>query len=258
MKNETNKTKPVRLKSFYTALLISLGMIGAACAYAYQATTVTLEDNLESLQNDLSSQAETVPTDPAEESDLDSMEYVPEPYNAVAGVKTDLPKETDPVVTTEAAETEVTPEESEAAPETEGEYAHVLVMPLEGEIIQPFSNGELVKSESTGTWQTHNGADIAAEEGTAVCAIDNGTVSDVTKDALWGICVSIDHGNGVTSRYCGLSPSLSVKNGDIVESGQTIGSVGNTADMESKQASHLHFEVQKNDIYVDPIAYLNE
>ena len=67
----------------------------------------------------------------------------------------------------------------------------------------------------------------------------------------------IDHGNGVVSRYCGLSPSLSVKAGDTVESGQTMGSVGNTADIESKQASHLHFEVLKNDVYVDPAAYVN-
>lgn len=262
MKNETNgthETKKVRLRSFYTALLISLAMIGAACAYAYQATTVTLEENLESLQNNLTTQTQNVQTAPALESYDDVMQPAQESYDAVVGVQTDLPKAEEPVETsTEAAATEELPaEESEAEPETEGEFSHVLVMPMEGEVIQPFSNGELVKSETTGTWQTHNGADIAGEEGTPVCAIDNGTVVDVTKDALWGICVSIDHGNGVTSRYCGLSASLSVQNGDTVESGQTIGSIGNTADIESKLEPHLHFEVQKNDIYVDPIEYIN-
>ncbi|MBQ8686993.1 MAG: M23 family metallopeptidase [Ruminococcus sp.] len=259
MKQEANEAKKGRLKGFYTALLISLAMIGAACAYAYQATTVTLEENLESLQEDFSSQAETLPTDFTAQNYNSYTEPAQESYNAVVGVKTDLPMETEtnPAETsTESAETEPAAQETEAAPE--GEFAHVLVSPMEGEVMQPFSNGELVKSETTGTWQTHNGADIAGEEGAAVCAIDNGTVAEVTKDPLWGICVSIDHGNGVVSRYCGLSASLSVQNGDTVESGQTIGTVGNTADMESKQESHLHFEVQKNGVYVDPIAYVSE
>lgn len=253
MKNETNEVKKGRLKSFYLALLISLGMIGAACAYAYQATTVTLEENLESLQEEFSSEAEILPTDFTAQSYNSYTEPAQESYNAVVGVKTDLPKETETVpaeTSTEPAETEPT------APE--GEFAHVLVSPMEGEVMQPFSNGELVKSETTGTWQTHNGADIAGEEGTAVYAIDNGTVAEVTKDPLWGICVSIDHGNGVVSRYCGLSASLSVQEGNTVESGQTIGTIGNTADMESKQESHLHFEVKKNGVYVDPIAYVTE
>lgn len=249
MNQETNKTKKVRMRSFYTALLISLAMIGAACAYAFQATTVTLEDNLESLQEDLSSQAETEATDFSADSYNAYMQPEEESYDAVVGVKTDVPKETEPAEISTVTAAEMEPQ---------GEFAHVLVKPLEGEVVQPFSNGELVKSETTGTWQTHNGADIAGEEGASVSAIDNGTVVDVTKDALWGICVTVDHGNGVVSRYCGLSASLAVKNGDTVESGQTLGTIGNTADMESKQDSHLHFEVLKNDIYVDPIAYLSE
>ncbi len=244
--NNTNSTKKVRLRGFYTALLISLAMIGAACAYAFQSTTVTLEENLESLQE------ETHLTMPTQET----TDFMPQPYNAAAGVQTDVPmEETSPATETEPDVTEAETSPAETVPM--GTYGHVLVMPLEGEIIQPFSGGELVKSETTGTWQTHNGTDIAGEEGSAVCAIDNGTVLDVTKDALWGICVSVDHGNGIVSRYCGLSASLSVQNGDMVESGQTLGAIGNTADVESKQASHLHFEVMKNDIYVDPMAYIN-
>lgn len=249
MKNETNQPKSTRLKGFYTALLISLAMIGAACAYAYQATTKNLEENLNSLQNDLTAETKgpSMEMKPVTEPPTEPESH--EAYEAAADVKKQVPSET-----SEAAEEETTAEETEIADET---FDHVLVMPLEGEIQAEFSDGELVKSVTTGTWQTHNGADIAAEEGTAVRAADNGTVSEVSKDPLWGICVTIDHGNGIKSRYCGLSAALSVKEGDAVESGQTIGSVGNTADIESKQESHLHFEVQKNDIYVDPIAYVN-
>lgn len=254
MNNETNQQKKSRPKSFYTALLISLAMIAAACAYAYQATTADTLDSLESLQNDL-----TAETEPYVNSVTTVTENVP--YNAAAGIHPETFEEEVTEIVTEAPTDAPTPEEepeTEAATTLSPSLDHVVVMPIEGEIIQEFSAGELVKSETTGTWQTHNGVDIGAEEGTPVAAMDNGTVSDVTKDALWGICVTIDHGNGIISRYCGLSPSLSVQSGEAVESGQTIGVVGNTADIESKQPSHVHIEVLKNDIYVDPIAFIAE
>ena len=142
---------------------------------------------------------------------------------------------------------------TEAAEET---IAHVLVRPLEGDILAPFSDGELVKSETTGTWQTHNGVDLLCETGTPVNAMDNGTVTQVVQDPIWGYCVTIDHGNNVESRSCGLDANVLVKEGDAVESGQQIGTTGNTADIESKLEPHLHFEVRQNGQYVDPIAYL--
>ncbi len=241
MNNETKQQKR-KPKSFYTALLISLAMVSAACAYAYEATTAKVEQSLTSIQGDLT--AET-------EAETETQSTTERPYHAAAELVTqtfpseeeqpEQPPETKP-------ETEAEPE-TESVPEPTGEY----VQPLEGEVINPFSEGELVKSETTGTWQTHNGADIAAEEGAAVHAIDNGTVSEVVKDGLWGICVEIDHGNGIVSRYCGLSPSLGVQEGDTVERGGVIGAVGNTADVESKLPSHLHFEVLKNGIFVNPM-----
>lgn len=245
--NNTEKQKHTRPKSFSVALLISLAMIGAACAYAYQATTATLEDNLDSLQNELTAETEA-PTEA-----MTSQTTQPVLEAAAAGRRTELPLATEPQTETSAEQ----PTET-AAEQTEQNLSHVIVKPVEGEVLQPFSGGELVKSETTGTWQTHNGTDIMAEEGTPVCAADNGTVTLVTKDPLWGICVEIDHGSGIVSRYCSLSPSLSVQEGSAVESGQTIGSVGNTADAECKQESHLHFEVLKNGVYIDPVSFLSE
>ena len=89
-----------------------------------------------------------------------------------------------------------------------------------------------------------------------VAAIDIGTVSSVCNDALWGYTVTIDHDNGVTSRYCGLDGSLEVREGDAVQSGQKLGTAGNTADIESSQDSHLHLEIRRSGEYLDPMAYL--
>lgn len=60
------------------------------------------------------------------------------------------------------------------------------VMPVNGDILEPFSGGELVKSETLNVWKTHDGVDISAEAGTPVKAMNKGEVTQVEKDALWG------------------------------------------------------------------------
>ncbi len=230
-----------RFRGFYTALGISLVMIAAACVFAYQQTSNTLEENL----NSLTEQMET-PTMPL---------HTEAP---VVGVQTDVAKETEPVVTeamTEAA-TELPSESVENTEEPEEVTSHQIVLPLDiCEVMNPFSNGELVKSETTGTWQTHNGVDLACEIGTTVFALDTGTIAEVRSDALWGYTVTIDHGNGVVSKYCGMDGSVDVRAGDTVQSGQKIGVTGSTPDIESSLAPHLHLEVQKSGVYIDPVEY---
>jgi murein DD-endopeptidase MepM/ murein hydrolase activator NlpD len=158
--------------------------------------------------------------------------------------------------TEETAAPETTPETT--APETEPEETpmHQLTPPLSDfSILNPFSDGELVKSETTGTWQTHNGVDLSCAAGSDVFAIDTGTVSEVCSDALWGYTVTIDHDNGITSRYCGLDGTLEVREGDTVQTGQKLGVTGANPDLESAAEPHLHLEVKKGGAYVDPTAY---
>ena len=47
-----------------------------------------------------------------------------------------------------------------------------------------------------------------------------------------------------------------VVEGEKVKTGQTIGTVGNTATFESKDESHLHFEILKDNEQVDPKLYV--
>ncbi|MCD8095767.1 MAG: M23 family metallopeptidase [Ruminococcus sp.] len=131
------------------------------------------------------------------------------------------------------------------------------VMPVNGEILEPFSNGELVKSETLNVWKTHDGVDIAADVGTAVKAMNSGEVTQVEEDTLWGYTVIIDHGNGIMGYYYNLSSAVTVAEGDEVESGQTIGAVGDTAEIESAMQSHLHFALKKNGEWIDPISYID-
>ncbi|MBP3922984.1 MAG: M23 family metallopeptidase [Ruminiclostridium sp.] len=129
------------------------------------------------------------------------------------------------------------------------------VMPVEGEIINPYSNGELVKSETLGVWKTHDGIDIAAEKGTEVKSATSGKVIAVRDDPLWGICVIIDHYDGYEGHYYGLDKALSVKEQTVVDAGQVIGRTGDS-DCESKLSPHLHFAVKCNEKWIDPAEFL--
>jgi murein DD-endopeptidase MepM/ murein hydrolase activator NlpD len=131
-----------------------------------------------------------------------------------------------------------------------------VIMPVEGEIGEPFSNGELVKSRTLGVWKTHDGVDIKAPLGTEVKAMTNGTVTEVFADPLWGICVIIDHGDGMLGCYFGLDKSVRVSVGQEVSSGDVIGAVGDTAEIEIAEGPHLHFGVRKNGEWIDPLSLI--
>lgn len=131
-------------------------------------------------------------------------------------------------------------------------------MPVAGDVIlNPFSDGELVKSETLGVWKTHDGVDVKAEIGAVVKSMTGGTVKEVKQDTMWGNCIIIDHGNNVTGYYCNLSTSVNVKEGDHVDAGDPIGVVGNTAEAEISMEPHLHFALKQNGSWIDPIEYIN-
>ena len=131
------------------------------------------------------------------------------------------------------------------------------IMPVNGEILEPFSRGELVKSSTLGIWKTHDGVDIAAKAGTPVRAMNSGEVTSVTEDPLWGYTVIIDHGSGLMGYYYNLTSAVTVSEGDKVQSGQTIGAVGESAEIEAAMQTHLHFGLKKNGEWIDPLAYIN-
>ncbi len=98
----------------------------------------------------------------------------------------------------------------------------------------------------------HTGIDIAAPIGTPVKAADGGVVISVGWEGGYGKLIKIDHGANFVSYYGHLS-KYSVKVGQKVYKGQTIGAVGNTG---NSTGSHLHFEIRKNGIVKNPLSYL--
>ena len=130
------------------------------------------------------------------------------------------------------------------------EATQVFVVPVEGEILKGYSDHELQYSATYGDMRLHNGTDIFCEEGVKVSAASSGTVLSVEETAELGNVISIDHGNGLITRYASIKDPQ-VKAGDPISAGDIIGAV-TTVPGECDDRPHLHFEVQKNGEYTDP------
>lgn len=98
----------------------------------------------------------------------------------------------------------------------------------------------------------HLGIDFRLAEGEIVMASANGAVTVSTYDSLNGNYILIRHDEVYSSKYTHLK-STSVKAGDPVNQGQTIGYVGSTG---ISTAPHLHYELFKDGVNVDPAGYL--
>lgn len=131
------------------------------------------------------------------------------------------------------------------------------VKPIEGEILKEYAKDSLVYSETLKEWTTHLGIDIKAERATVVKAAADGTVKYIKNDPRYGLTIIIEHSNGFETRYANLLTTEFVSEGEEVKSGQTIGTVGDSAIYEIVDESHLHFELLKNSESMNPAKYIN-
>jgi len=105
----------------------------------------------------------------------------------------------------------------------------------------------------TGRRQFHRGIDIANKLGTPIYAYSSGTVTDASwANSYSGNAITIDHGNGLVTRYAHLS-EMFVSTGQSVVGGQHIGAMGRTG---YTTGVHLHFEVIVNGVHQNPLNYL--
>lgn len=117
--------------------------------------------------------------------------------------------------------------------------------PANGKVIQQFG------PQKNGT--TSQGITIAAAEGAPIHAAQGGEVAFVGSNVRdYGNMVILRHSNGTMTSYSHAS-HITVKKGDTVASGGTIGYVGSTGSAKSPQ---LHFAVREGDRAVDPLSKL--
>lgn len=128
--------------------------------------------------------------------------------------------------------------------------------PVEGEIMREFAKDNLIYSQTLEEWTTHTGIDIKADKTTVVKAAEAGTVKTIKNDPRYGLTIVIEHSDGFQTIYSNLLTSEFVVVGEKVEKGQSLGTVGNTAAFEIADEPHLHFEILKDSVSVDPTIYL--
>lgn len=97
----------------------------------------------------------------------------------------------------------------------------------------------------------HKGMDFTAPKGTPVYASGNGQIYRAQRSSTFGNVIYIDHGYGYKTIYAHLSKMV-VRRGQNIKRGDLIGYVGNTG---LSVAPHLHYEVHKNDIALNPINF---
>ncbi len=130
------------------------------------------------------------------------------------------------------------------------------IIPVEGDIIREFSKDKLIYSNTLDEWIVHLGIDIKAQRTQVVNASESGKITSIKNDPRYGLTVIIEHANGFKTVYSNLLSTEFVKEGESVQKGDAIGTVGNSAAFEISDEPHLHFEILKDNVNVDPRQYI--
>jgi hypothetical protein len=123
------------------------------------------------------------------------------------------------------------------------------IQPTPGWINCPFG---VRRDPLVGDLRMHEGLDIAGPEGTIIAAPAAGTVKFVGYRNNFGLCLEIDHGYGIMTRF-GHCSMIKVSVGQSVNRGQVVALVGQTG---RATGPHLHYEVLINGQQTDPANYI--
>lgn len=250
-------------KGFYIVLLLCAAVIGiSAWIMLTKAGTNVENETAEDVVDVSGAYVTMLPAGnmPEPEQDVDVMAEGEQPMTEDESMDMGETGDADDAEAETTAGTEPDPAvETAAEPETQQTAADGTVRyvwPVQGDVARPYSIQKLLYDSTMADWRTHDGVDLACEQGTPVAAVAGGLVVGVRNDDLLGTVVEIDHENGVHSVYANLAAQPPVSPGEYVTMGQTVGSVGATALGEVNQVSHLHFAMTEDGISADPTAYL--
>ncbi|MEH7110394.1 MULTISPECIES: peptidoglycan DD-metalloendopeptidase family protein [Bacillaceae] len=108
------------------------------------------------------------------------------------------------------------------------------------------------------TYQPNTGIDITMKDGETfdVTASLSGTVTRVDEDSVLGNVIEIEHDKGIVTQYSSIK-DVKVKVGEEVKQNQVIAKAGQSL-FNEKAGTHVHFEIRKDDVAVNPTDYFNK
>lgn len=126
-----------------------------------------------------------------------------------------------------------------------GEQRRGLLAPVPGPTTSGFG---MRRHPILGYRRMHEGLDFKAGYGTPIVAVTDGRVSAAGRAGGCGIAVRLEHGEGLSTRYCHMS-RMAVSGGQSVKRGQVIGYVGSTG---LSTGPHLHYEMYRGGRVINP------
>ncbi|MEH7249384.1 M23 family metallopeptidase [Neobacillus niacini] len=108
------------------------------------------------------------------------------------------------------------------------------------------------------TYYEHTGIDFTSKDGETFDVVSalSGTVTRVDEDATLGNVIEIEHDKGIVTQYQSVK-DVKVKVGDKVKQGQVIAMAGQSL-FDEESGTHVHFEVRKDGVAVNPTNYFNK
>jgi stage II sporulation protein Q len=108
------------------------------------------------------------------------------------------------------------------------------------------------------TYQPNTGIDVTMkdDESFNVVASLSGTVTRVEEDAVLGNVIELEHDKGIVTQYQSVK-DIKIKVGDEVKQGQVLATAGQSL-FNEKAGTHVHFEIRKDGIAVNPTNYFNK
>ncbi len=277
--NEQNQKKELKkLPGFYIALCCCVLVIGLAGYFTERRgqNSTDRSNDLAENQSVFSGDIDSYTDEAVDRNAVPASETVTdEEYAAETAEKADAeavqaettdetaPAEAAPVYSADASEEASAPVYTEEYEIDNPDVADTAVIvsaesamlesPVSGAVLETFSD-KLVYNSAMDDWRTHDGIDLAADVGCSVHAAANGTVTSIFSDAT-GEGVEIEHESGLKTRYMGLKSVESLSEGDSVAAGDVIGLIGESKG-EKVTEPHLHFEVYKDGIAVNPSEFM--
>lgn len=227
---------------FYTIIVCCLIALGAASWFAvskYNSTEISKAEG----SSDKSSSSLSIPSYSTDDKAYNDITEAPE------SIISDI---TSKITESVAGEISDIPYSSE---ETSSAETRSFILPVDGNISKGFSNTALQYSATYGDMRMHTGIDIICEKGSDIKSAGDGTVTAYEESSTLGKVITIDHGDGIIVKYCGLE-SINVVTKDKVSAGSIIGTSGSVPG-ECADQSHIHIEAYKDGIVISPLSALN-
>lgn len=241
-------------------LLIALAAVGTTALYSNRQEEER-EQMEEELAREMQKQSDDIAAQEDSEQSAEASALVP-PRQSYDEMENELD---DPAVTAEIAEEDDTAE-TEESEETEQQtvqtantaqslhFSEELLWPMEGNVVINYSMDSTVYFPTLDQYKYNPAVIIAGEVNDKVYAVAKGQIKSIKNDEVTGCTVTVDLGDGYEAVY-GQLKELNFAEGDYVEAGHVLGYIGEPTKYFTVEGSNLYFELDKDGIPVDPIAY---